>query len=235
VQWRSSPVPVALGKVTSIRALLDWRRSRGATTWCSDTRASATATTSQLHSDGTLTYTDVGKRTRAQDRQRRGLRRQGDRRHPRRRRAQAVRRAAAGQRGLLHHHGRHRDRGEAAAERPGREPVADEHRPSGSRGSEADRRLPQPQLPLQRAPARHLLRGLQGVVRTLVLRARAHRRDRARDDQPAARGPARRGPAHPQRLGHDRPARQRRGPRRRRDGGADLHDEPDCDRDATAT
>ena len=62
VQWRSSPVPVALGKVTSIRALLDWRDPEGddlvlrhASVGDGDDEVSFTP-------DGTLTYTDVGKR-----------------------------------------------------------------------------------------------------------------------------------------------------------------------------
>ncbi|HPZ48638.1 MAG TPA: Ig-like domain-containing protein [Propionibacteriaceae bacterium] len=62
VQWRNNPIPVALGKTTSIRALLDWRDPegddvvlKGATVAEGDDEVSFTP-------DGTLTFTDVGKR-----------------------------------------------------------------------------------------------------------------------------------------------------------------------------
>ncbi len=63
VQWRNNPVPVALGKTTSIRALLDWRDPEGddlvlknATMADGDDEVSFTP-------DGTLSFVDVGKRT----------------------------------------------------------------------------------------------------------------------------------------------------------------------------
>ncbi len=63
VQWRTSPIPVALGKTTSIRALLDWRDPEGDDLVLKNATVADGDDEVTFTPDGTLTFTDVGKRT----------------------------------------------------------------------------------------------------------------------------------------------------------------------------
>ncbi len=63
VQWRSNAVPVASGKVTSIRALLDWRDPEGDDLVLKNATIEGTDDEVTFTPDGTVTFTDVGKRT----------------------------------------------------------------------------------------------------------------------------------------------------------------------------
>ncbi len=63
VQWRSHPVPVALGKATNIRALLDWRDPEGDDLVLKSAVVADGDDEVSFTPDGTITYTDVGKRT----------------------------------------------------------------------------------------------------------------------------------------------------------------------------